>query len=69
MAAAYCYEGIPLTYLASFFDTQMRYLVTCVYVYMHGGHPNAIRNLARMQNTVFEQQQLLIAKQYFGSPP
>ena len=27
MAAAYCYERIPLRILASFFDIQMRYLV------------------------------------------
>ena len=26
MAAAYCYEGIPLRFLASLFDMQMRYL-------------------------------------------
>ena len=30
MAAAYCFEGIPLRFLASLFDIQMRYLV-----YMH----------------------------------
>ena len=27
MAASYCYEGIPLRFLASIFDIQMRYLV------------------------------------------
>ena len=27
MAAAYCYEGIPLRFLASLFDIQMRYLL------------------------------------------
>ena len=27
MAAAYCYEGIPLRFLASLLDIQMRYLV------------------------------------------
>ena len=27
MDAAYCYEGIPLRFLASLFDIQMRYLV------------------------------------------
>ena len=70
MAAAYCYEGIPLRFLASLFDIQMRILVTSIYeISMHGGHPNAIRNLARVQNTVFGQQQFLIAKQYFVSLP
>ena len=67
MAAAYCYEEIPLRFLASLFDIQMHYLE--YEISMYGGHPNAIRNLARVQNTVFEQQQFLIAKQYFGSPP
>ena len=27
MATAYCYEGIPLRFLASLIDIQMRYLV------------------------------------------
>ena len=32
MAAAYCYEGIPLRFLASLFDIQMRYLVYMRYL-------------------------------------
>ena len=32
MAAAYCYEGILLTFLASLFDIQMRYLVYTRYL-------------------------------------
>ena len=34
MAAAYCYEGIPLRFLASLFDIQMRYLVYMRYLYL-----------------------------------
>ena len=33
MAAAYCYEGIPLRFLASLFDIQMRYLVYMKYLW------------------------------------
>ena len=33
MAAGYCYEGIPLRFLASLFDIQMRYLVYMRYLY------------------------------------
>ena len=33
MAAAYCYEGIPLRFLASLFDIQMRYLVYMRYLW------------------------------------
>ena len=33
MAAAYCYEGIPLRFLASLFDIQMRYLVHIGYLW------------------------------------
>ena len=33
MAAVYCYEGIPLRFLASFFDIQMRYLVYIRYLW------------------------------------
>ena len=33
MAAAYCYEGIPLIFLASLFDIQMRYLVYMRYLW------------------------------------
>ena len=32
MAAGYCYEGIPLRFLASLFDIQMRYLVYMRYL-------------------------------------
>ena len=35
MAAVYCYEGIPLRFLASLFDIQMRYLVYMRYLW-HG---------------------------------
>ena len=34
MAAAYCYEGIPLRFLASLFDIQMRYLVYMGYLWI-----------------------------------
>ena len=34
MAAAYCYEGIPLRFLASLFDIQMRYLVHMKYLWI-----------------------------------
>ena len=33
MAAAYCYEGIPMIFLASLFDIQMRYLVYMRYLW------------------------------------
>ena len=33
MAAAYCYEGIPLRFLASLSDIQMRYLVYMRYLW------------------------------------
>ena len=33
MAAAYCYERIPLRFLASLFDIQMRYLVYMRYLW------------------------------------
>ena len=32
MAAAYCYEGIPLRFLPSLFEIQMRYLVYMRYL-------------------------------------
>ena len=32
MDAAYCYEGIPLRFLASLFDMQMRHLVYMRYL-------------------------------------
>ena len=35
MAAAYCYEGIPLRFLASLFYIQMRYLVYMGYLWSH----------------------------------
>ena len=34
MAAAYCCEGIPLRFLASLFDIQMRYLVYVRYLWL-----------------------------------
>ena len=34
MAAAYCYERIPLRFLASLFDIQMRYLVYMRYLWL-----------------------------------
>ena len=34
MAVAYCYEGIPLRFLASLFDIQMRYLVYMRYLWI-----------------------------------
>ena len=33
MAAAYCYEGIPLRFLASLFDIQMRHLAYMRYLW------------------------------------
>ena len=33
MAAAYCYEGIPVRFLALLFDIQMRYLVYMRYLW------------------------------------
>ena len=30
MAAVYCYDGIPLRFLASLFDIQMRYRISSV---------------------------------------
>ena len=35
MAAAYCYEGIPLRFLASLFDIHMRFLVYMRYPCVH----------------------------------
>ena len=35
IAAAYCYEEIPLRFLASIFDTQIRYLVYRIDIYTY----------------------------------
>ena len=35
MAAAYCYEGIPLRFLAQLFEIQMCYLVCMRYLWLY----------------------------------
>ena len=45
MAAGYCYEGIPLRFLASLFDIQMRYLVYMRYLWLlHNKWPKQVTN-------------------------
>ena len=45
MAAAYCYEGTPLRFLASLFDIQMRYLVYMRYLWFIRKMNNSVISL------------------------
>ena len=55
MAAVYCYEEIPLRFLASFFDIQMRYLVYMTYLCLvpHTMHTRCIIGFCENSDTDF----------------
>ena len=56
MAAGYCYEGIPLRFLASLFDIQMRYLVYMRYLWLlHNKWPKQVTNERQRDSSMQEE--------------